>query len=68
MELSKDQLTKEQRRQLKAQRRLEKNLGAKEVSKTSSDDQLLEPVRQHFKNDPYAKKLVELVRSFQVTR
>ena len=24
--------------------------------------------RLHFKNDPYAKRLLELVRSFQVTR
>lgn len=29
---------------------------------------LLEPVRQHFEKDPYAKKLLELVRSFRVTR
>jgi tyrosyl-tRNA synthetase len=29
---------------------------------------LLEPVRQHFQNDPFAKRLLELVRSFQVTR
>lgn len=31
-------------------------------------NQLIEPVRQHFKNDPYARRLLELVRSFQVTR
>jgi len=31
-------------------------------------NKLLEPVRQHFKNDPYARKLLELVRSFAVTR
>jgi len=29
---------------------------------------LLQPVRDHFTNDPYAKKILELVRSFQVTR
>ena len=29
---------------------------------------LLDPVRNHFKNDPYAKKILELVRSYQVTR
>lgn len=31
-------------------------------------NKLIEPVRQHFKNDPYARRLLELVRSFQVTR
>jgi tyrosyl-tRNA synthetase len=31
-------------------------------------NKLIEPVRLHFKNDPYAKRLLELVRSFQVTR
>jgi len=31
-------------------------------------NKLIEPVRQHFQNDPYAKRLLELVRSFQVTR
>lgn len=29
---------------------------------------LLDPVRQHFEKDPYAKKLLELVRSYRVTR
>jgi hypothetical protein len=65
MELSKDQLTKEQRRQLKARRRLEKNLGAKEVSKTSSDDQLLEPVTilcVRFGNK-YGREYVERLRN-----
>ncbi len=31
-------------------------------------DQLIEPVRRHFEEDPEAKKLLEQVRSFQVTR
>lgn len=31
-------------------------------------NKLIEPVRQHFKNDPYARRLLELVRSFQVTK
>jgi len=31
-------------------------------------NKLLDPVRNHFKNDPKAKRLLELVRSFQVTR
>ncbi|MBI5126855.1 tyrosine--tRNA ligase [Candidatus Roizmanbacteria bacterium] len=31
-------------------------------------DQLIEPVRRHFEQDPEAKKLLEQVRSFQVTR
>lgn len=29
---------------------------------------LLDPVRNHFKNDPYAKKILDLVKSYQVTR
>ena len=29
---------------------------------------ILEPIRLHFKNDPDAKKVLELVRSYQVTR
>jgi len=29
---------------------------------------LLEPIRQQFEKDPYAKKLMELVRSYRVTR
>jgi len=29
---------------------------------------ILQPIRDHFKNNPEAKKLLELVRSFQVTR
>ena len=29
---------------------------------------LLEPVRNHFKNDPYARKILELVKSYQITR
>jgi len=31
-------------------------------------DQLIEPVRRHFEEDPEAKKLLEQVRSFQVTK
>ncbi len=31
-------------------------------------DQLIEPVRRHFEEDETAKKLLEQVRSFQVTR
>ncbi len=31
-------------------------------------DQLIEPVRRHFEENPEAKKLLEQVRSFQVTR
>ncbi len=31
-------------------------------------DQLIEPVRRHFQENPEAKKLLEQVRSFQVTR
>jgi len=38
----------------------------KSVSAVIND--MLEPVRQHFNNDPYAKKILELVRSFTVTR
>jgi tyrosyl-tRNA synthetase len=37
-------------------------------SVASSINKLIEPVRQHFKNDPFAKRLLELVRSFSVTR
>lgn len=29
---------------------------------------MIEPVRQHFKNDPEAKRILELVRSFDITR
>jgi tyrosyl-tRNA synthetase len=29
---------------------------------------LLQPIRDHFKNNPEAKKLLELVKSYQVTR
>lgn len=29
---------------------------------------ILEPIRLHFKNDPDAKKVLELVRSYQITR
>lgn len=31
-------------------------------------DQLIEPVRRHFQEDPEAKKLLEQVQSFQITR
>lgn len=31
-------------------------------------NRLLEPVRQHFKNDPYAKKLFEQVKKFRITK
>ncbi|PIU36993.1 tyrosine--tRNA ligase, partial [Candidatus Roizmanbacteria bacterium CG07_land_8_20_14_0_80_34_15] len=31
-------------------------------------DQLIEPVRRHFEENTEAKKLLEQVRSFQVTR
>ena len=31
-------------------------------------DQLIEPVRRHFEENPEAKKLLEQVRSFQITR
>ena len=31
-------------------------------------DVLIKPVREHFENDPEAKKLYETVKSFQVTR
>ena len=31
-------------------------------------DQLIEPVRRHFEEDSQAKKLLEQVKSFQVTR
>jgi tyrosyl-tRNA synthetase len=31
-------------------------------------NQLLDPVRKHFETDSYAKKLLELVRSYRVTR
>ena len=31
-------------------------------------DQLIEPVRHHFEENSEAKKLLEQVRSFQVTR
>ena len=29
---------------------------------------MIEPVRKHFQNDPEAKKILELVNSFKVTR
>ena len=29
---------------------------------------MIEPVREHFRNDPEAKRILELVRSFDVTR
>lgn len=38
------------------------------VGVAAAINKLIEPVRQHFKNDPYAKRILELVRSFQVTR
>jgi tyrosyl-tRNA synthetase len=46
------------------------SIGAKDlkVSVALAINKLIEPVRSHFQNDPYAKKLLELVRSFQVTR
>lgn len=31
-------------------------------------NELLEPVRRHFEEDPYASKLLELVKSFKVTK
>jgi tyrosyl-tRNA synthetase len=31
-------------------------------------NEIIEPVRQHFKNDPDAKKLLEQVRSYKITR
>ena len=31
-------------------------------------NELLEPVRNHFKNDPYARRILELVKSYQITR
>ena len=36
------------------------------VAKAIND--ILEPIRLHFKNDPEAKKVLELVRSYQITR
>ena len=36
------------------------------VAKVIND--ILEPIRLHFQNDPYAKKVLELVRSYQITR
>jgi tyrosyl-tRNA synthetase len=33
-----------------------------------SINEMIEPVRKHFETDPQAKKILELVRSFQVTR
>ncbi len=54
---------------------LEKKFAAKEihpqdlkVSVASELDKLLQPVREHFEKNPYAKKLLEEVKSFQVTR
>lgn len=54
---------------------LEKKFAAKEihpqdlkVSVASELDKLLQPVRQHFEENPYAKKLLEEVKSFQITR
>jgi len=38
------------------------------VSVASELDKLLEPVREHFEKNPYAKKLLEEVKSFQITR
>lgn len=38
------------------------------VSVASELDKLLQPVREHFENNPYAKKLLEEVKSYQVTR
>ena len=29
---------------------------------------MIEPVRKHFENDPEAKKILKLVKSFKVTR
>jgi tyrosyl-tRNA synthetase len=37
-------------------------------SVTDHINEILEPVRQHFEKDPYAKKLLELVMSFRVSR
>ena len=31
-------------------------------------DELLQPVRAHFQNDPHARELLEKVLSYQVTR
>ena len=31
-------------------------------------NEMIEPVRQHFINDPEAKKILELVRSYTITR
>ena len=60
---------------IKSYEDLEKKFSAKEihpqdlkVSVASELDKLLEPVREHFDNNPYAKKLLEEVKSFQVTR
>ena len=31
-------------------------------------NEMIEPVRKHFENDPEAKKILQLVKSFKVTR
>ena len=48
----------------------EKNLHPEDLKATLSKllDQLISPVRRHFEENPEAKKLLQEVRSFQVTR
>ena len=31
-------------------------------------NELIEPVRQHFLNDPYARQLLEIIRGYKVTK
>lgn len=31
-------------------------------------NEMMEPVRQHFANDPQAKQLLEIIRSYTITR
>eukprot|EP00340_Litonotus_pictus_P002966 CAMPEP_0170515716 /NCGR_PEP_ID=MMETSP0209-20121228/2114_1 /TAXON_ID=665100 ORGANISM="Litonotus pictus, Strain P1" /NCGR_SAMPLE_ID=MMETSP0209 /ASSEMBLY_ACC=CAM_ASM_000301 /LENGTH=264 /DNA_ID=CAMNT_0010800323 /DNA_START=311 /DNA_END=1105 /DNA_ORIENTATION=+ len=44
------------------------HFGDLKMSVAAHINELLEPVRRHFEEDPYAKKLLELVKSFRVTK
>lgn len=44
------------------------HFGDLKMSVAAHINELIEPVRKHFEEDPYAKKLLELVRTFRITR
>jgi tyrosyl-tRNA synthetase len=44
------------------------HFGDLKMSVAAHINELLEPVRRHFEEDPYAKKLFELVKTFKVTK